>query len=106
MRSGQIKSALEAKGTNLADLAREVGISQTFMSSVVHRSGKSRRIERAIADKLDMQLYEVFPDRYPMPEGIAPEMLEISTTELKNIKDALAKATGLIDYVVLKHKAL
>ena len=53
----------------MAEVARELGVSRTTVGSVV-KGMRSRRIERAIADKLGKSLHEVFPNRYSEDEVV------------------------------------
>lgn len=105
MHREDIKSALRKCNSSFSIIARELDIKCGTVSRVAIGPDRSRRIERAISEKLDMPLFVVFPDRYPAPEGTAPEMVEMSTTELNSIMDALLQAAKLVECAVLKHKA-
>lgn len=56
----RLKMALRLKGTSLAQIAREVGVSRTTMSLVGLRKMSVPRVERAIAEVLDQPVDELF----------------------------------------------
>jgi lambda repressor-like predicted transcriptional regulator len=53
------------QGIKLIDLARELGVTPQAISQTIHRDKQScsRRIESAIAEKLELPVVKVFPDR-------------------------------------------
>ncbi|MEP2921332.1 MAG: helix-turn-helix domain-containing protein [Sulfitobacter sp.] len=56
----RLKMALRLKGTSLAQIAREVGVSRTTMSLVGLRKISVPRVERAIAEVLEQPVDELF----------------------------------------------
>lgn len=67
MHPEDIKASLRKLHSSMAEIARELGVSRTTVGSVV-KGMRSRRIERAISDKLGKPLHEVFPNRYSKDE--------------------------------------
>lgn len=61
----RIKMRLRLGGCSLADIARELGVARTTVTSVSQGYRRSRRIEGAIADKLGVTPAQLWPDRYP-----------------------------------------
>lgn len=61
----QIKMRLRLAGSSLANVARELGVAGTTVTCVSQGHRRSRRIEAAIAGKLGVQPWELWPDRYP-----------------------------------------
>ena len=61
----RLKAELRIRGTSLAQIARDLGVSGTSMSLVGLGKHRSRRIERAIAQALDTDPEQLWPDRYP-----------------------------------------
>jgi lambda repressor-like predicted transcriptional regulator len=98
MTPSEIKVALERRKTSLANLSRELGVANSSVTNVVYQRMHSARIESAIAEVLEIPLHEVFPERYPKPADYQePLMVEISTIELAQIRQSLARATQAID---------
>ncbi|WP_136685472.1 helix-turn-helix domain-containing protein [Falsirhodobacter xinxiangensis] len=60
----RLKAELRIRGTSLAQIGRELGISGSSMSLVGLGKHRSRRIERAIADALGTTPEELYPERY------------------------------------------
>lgn len=60
----RLKAELRIRGTSLAQIGRELGISGTSMSPVGLGKHRSKRIERAIADALGTTPEELYPERY------------------------------------------
>ncbi|WP_298976250.1 helix-turn-helix domain-containing protein [uncultured Roseobacter sp.] len=60
----RLKAELKVRGTSLAQLARDLGVSGTSMSLVSLGKHRSRRIEKAIADVMQMTPEELWPDRH------------------------------------------
>lgn len=58
-----IKANLRIKGSSLAAIARELGVTTVTVSKTV-MGARSKRIERRVAEILDLPLREVFPSRY------------------------------------------
>jgi lambda repressor-like predicted transcriptional regulator len=61
----RIKMQLRLAGSSLADVARELGVAATTVTSVSQGYRRSRRIESAIAKRLDIAVEELWRDRYP-----------------------------------------
>lgn len=64
-RHERIKVRLKRAGSSLAEIARELGVTGSTVTSVSQGYRRSRRIERAIADKLRETPERLWPDRYP-----------------------------------------
>lgn len=60
----KIKMQLRLVGSSLADVARGLGVAGTTVTSVSQGYRRSRRIESAIASKLGVQPWDLWPDRY------------------------------------------
>jgi Ner family transcriptional regulator len=60
----RLKAELRIRGTSLARIARELGVSGTSMSLVGLGKHRSARIEAAIAKALDTTPALLWPDRY------------------------------------------
>ncbi|SEP72877.1 Winged helix-turn-helix DNA-binding [Solimonas aquatica] len=60
---------LRIAGSSLAEVARDLGVAGTTVTSVSQGYRRSRRIETAIAAKLSVRPEELWPDRYPNTEG-------------------------------------
>lgn len=56
---------LRLAGSSLAEVARELSVAGTTVTSVSQGYRRSRRIESAIATKLGVQPGSLWPDRYP-----------------------------------------
>ncbi|TXH04647.1 MAG: hypothetical protein E6R07_07290 [Nevskiaceae bacterium] len=56
---------LRLAGSSLADVARELGVAGTTVTSVSQGYRRSRRIESAIATKLGVTPRSLWPERYP-----------------------------------------
>jgi Ner family transcriptional regulator len=61
----RIKMRLRLAGSSLAEVARDLGVAGTTVTSVSQGYRRSRRIESAIAAKLGVQPGSLWPDRYP-----------------------------------------
>lgn len=55
-----LKMALRLKGTSLAQISRELGVSRTTLSLVGMRKLSVPRVEQALADALGKSLEELF----------------------------------------------
>ncbi|WP_017325672.1 helix-turn-helix domain-containing protein [Synechococcus sp. PCC 7336] len=64
MHREDIKAALRKAGYTLSEIAREFDVTPTTVSKIVKGSCRSRRIEAAIAEKLQVPIEEVFPEKY------------------------------------------
>lgn len=56
-----LKMSLRLKGTTLAEISREIGVSRTTMSLVGLRKLHIPRVEQALADALGKPVDELFP---------------------------------------------
>ncbi len=67
MHPADIKAALARQGISLSTLAQELSVSPQAISQTLYRyaQSRSRRIEAAIAAKLNLPVEQVFPDRHP-----------------------------------------
>jgi Ner family transcriptional regulator len=65
----RIKMRLRLAGSSLADVARELGVAATTVTSVSQGYRRSRRIESTIAEKLRVSVEELWKDRYPSDGG-------------------------------------
>ena len=73
MHPEDVKAALRKRGTSLAQIARDLNIDRSTVSSVLKGVGRSRRVENAIAQGLGKPLAVVFPERYSsiVRDGVA-----------------------------------
>ncbi|HOV56421.1 MAG TPA: helix-turn-helix domain-containing protein [Rhodanobacteraceae bacterium] len=60
-----IKAGLRLRGTSFAEIARRLDVAPTTVTIVSQGHRRSRRIEAAIAQALDVALERLWPDRYP-----------------------------------------
>lgn len=67
MHPADVKAALEKRNLTLSDIARQLGISRNAVRQALYPL-RSERVEKAIAEALELPLHVVFPDRYP-PKG-------------------------------------
>lgn len=65
----RVKMRLRLAGTSLADVARELGVAATTVTSVSQGFRRSRRIEALIAQKLQTTPPRLWPDRYLADAG-------------------------------------
>lgn len=65
----RVKMRLRLLGTSLADVARELGVAATTVTSVSQGFRRSRRIEALIAQKLRTTPLRLWPDRYLATRG-------------------------------------
>lgn len=63
------KAKLRIKGTSLAHIARELGVTDSALTLVGKRMCRSQKIEKAIAKALGVAPEEVFPDHRPGESG-------------------------------------
>jgi lambda repressor-like predicted transcriptional regulator len=56
------KAELRIRGTSLARLARELGVTDSALTLVGKRMCRSRKIEKALADALGVAPAALFPD--------------------------------------------
>lgn len=64
MQHERIKMRLRLAGSSLSDVARELGVAATTVTSVSQGLRRSRRIEALIAEKLATTPSRLWPDRY------------------------------------------
>lgn len=62
----EIKMRLRVAGSSLAQIARDLDVAATTVTSVSQGYRRSRRIENAIAAKLGMLPEALWRDRYPV----------------------------------------
>ena len=60
----RIKCELRLRGTSLARIARELGVTNAAMTLASRGACRSRRIEAAIASALETTPDEIWPQRY------------------------------------------
>ncbi|UWQ35603.1 helix-turn-helix domain-containing protein (plasmid) [Leisingera sp. M527] len=60
----KLKADLSSAGVTLRSIARDVGVSHTAVTDVARGARRSRKIERAIADRLNTTPASLWPDRY------------------------------------------
>jgi len=65
MHREDIKAQLRKKGSSLADVGRSLGVSGQAVSQTLQGFCRSRRIERKIAEILELPLHVLWPERYP-----------------------------------------
>ncbi|MFA3920457.1 helix-turn-helix domain-containing protein [Ruegeria hyattellae] len=65
----RIKFELRLAGTSLAEISRELGISQASVSTVSMGKRRSRKIQRAIANRLGRDPEQLWPKRYRKKES-------------------------------------
>lgn len=63
-RHERLKAELRIRGTSLAQIGRDLGVSGTSISLVGLGKHRSKRIERAIADALGTTPEKLYPERY------------------------------------------
>lgn len=59
---------LRLAGTSLAQIARDLGVTPTTVTSVSQGDRRSRRIERTIAQHLSTTPAKLWPERYLTPD--------------------------------------
>jgi hypothetical protein len=59
---------LQERGSSLSDIARGVGKTLSYVSRVNSAERRSMVIERAIARRLSLPLWDAFPEWYPAPK--------------------------------------
>ena len=63
-RHERIKMRLRVAGSSLSSVARELGVAPTTVTAVSQGHRRSRRIELAIASKLNETPARLWPERY------------------------------------------
>lgn len=59
-----LKARLRISGTSLAQVARDLGISHTSVSSVSLGTSTSKAVEAYISEKLQQNPQDIWPERY------------------------------------------
>jgi lambda repressor-like predicted transcriptional regulator len=72
----RIKRRLRKQGSSLAEIARELAVAKTTVTSVSQGYRRSRRIEAAIAAKLGSTPQQLWPARYPVEEPRPAQYVE------------------------------
>jgi lambda repressor-like predicted transcriptional regulator len=62
----RVKMQLRLRGSSLAQIARDLAVARTSVTSVCQGRHRSRRIECAIAEKLGLRPEQLWPERYRM----------------------------------------
>lgn len=57
-----IKAEMVRRGVTIARIARELGVTATWVSLVLHRKGKSERVWEAIAAAIEMDVKAIKPE--------------------------------------------
>lgn len=60
----RLKAELRIRGSSLAQISRDLGVSDSALSLVGKGYHRSRRIEKALADAVGSTPEALFPDRY------------------------------------------
>lgn len=60
----RLKAELRIRGTSLAQISRDLGVSDSALTLVGKGFHRSLRIERALADAVGSTPQALFPDRY------------------------------------------
>lgn len=60
----RLKAELRIRGTSLAQISRDLGVTDSALSLVGKGFHRSRRIEKALADAVGTTPEALFPDRY------------------------------------------
>jgi|GEM_PF-1766690 len=63
-KHARIKCELELRGLSLADLAKQLGVGASAVSSVSLGKSRSGRIEKHIATAVEQRVEDLFPERY------------------------------------------
>lgn len=61
-RENLIKALLAARGIRISDIARELNVSLPTVSLVISGRDRSRRVEKAVAEKLGMKHEELWSE--------------------------------------------
>lgn len=64
MRHETIKLGLRDVGSSLSDVAKELNLRRSTVTTVSQGHRRSHRVQKALAAKLGMQPEELFPERY------------------------------------------
>lgn len=58
-----LETLVEVKGINQSEVARDLGVSRNAVYLVVHRMGRAKRIETALAVRIGIDYDILFPAR-------------------------------------------
>jgi len=72
-RTEAVKAGLRSRGTSLSQISRELGLMPSTISTVL-AGGRSRKVERALAEALDMTAAQLFPERYGINRGCKSDL--------------------------------
>lgn len=61
METNEIKAELIIKGVSITNLAKNLLVSQPFVSQVIHGTRKNTRVRQAIAKAIGKKISEVWP---------------------------------------------
>lgn len=64
-RHALVKYELSLRGLSLAEIGRRAGVGTSAVSSVSLGKSRSARVERFIAEALEVPVEDLFADRYP-----------------------------------------
>ena len=62
-RHERIKMMLHVRGSSFSDVAREMGVTVAAVANVSRGLKRSKRLEEAIAAKLETNCQEIWPER-------------------------------------------
>ncbi|WP_424944624.1 helix-turn-helix domain-containing protein [Aliiroseovarius crassostreae] len=65
----KLKADLKSAGVTLRSIARDLGVSHTAVADVARGARRSKRIEQAVADRLNTTPEQLWPDRYGQEGG-------------------------------------
>lgn len=63
-RHARVKYQLELRGLKLADVAKQIGVGASAVSSVSLGKSRSLRIEKHLAEAVGQSVEMLFPERY------------------------------------------
>jgi len=78
-RHESIKMRLRLAGSSLADIARELGVSASTVTTVSQGYRRSARIQTAIAAKLRVSATELWAEQYTLKASPAPRKISTSS---------------------------
>ena len=84
LRREWIKFQLRLRGTTLSAMARELGVSRQAMGQTLASSYP--RLERAIAARLGMEPWDIWPERYAKRQAKAAASKRLSSCHVKRTK--------------------
>lgn len=68
-----VKAQLRIAGTSLAEISRDLGLSQATVGAASAGYSRSKRVEMTIAERLDSRPEDLWPERYPKKEDLTPK---------------------------------